>query len=140
MKTFLKFLIVLILTVITNDNLLPFEPIPPGGDTLVMTLDCSKDYFASPFVLLPSAGDFVKFVAVNGRFSILIRGANQFFEGVQDPLKIIIDSNGNAESDTYTIISTLGVGSEIRCEVVCLTTGIIADVPPKIIIVPRNEQ
>ena len=82
----------------------------------------------------------VKFVAVNGRFSILIRGANQFFEGVQDPLKIIIDSNGNAESDTYTIISTLGVGSEIRCEVVCLTTGIIADVPPKIIIVPRNEQ
>ncbi|MDH3268752.1 MAG: hypothetical protein OEM46_07860 [Ignavibacteria bacterium] len=142
MKNFLKILILLFLTsFIPHQNLLANNPVPLGGDTLVWVFNCEIDNFANPFALVANPGDFVKFKAISGEFSILIRNASSFFENVGYFLIIHIDSNGikaPMESNTFTVKSNLTADFEIKMEVLCITSGGWATAPPRIIIVPSD--
>jgi len=150
MKNHLKTLLLVLLTLfITQQNFLAKDPLPLGGDTLVVDFKCDREHVAKPYFLLAHAGDIVKFKATSGAFSILINNADTFFEGAEDTETFLVDTDSNTstpESISYSIKSDLVVGTEIPYTLVCLISGKIIggrddddDAPPKIIIVPRDE-
>ena len=135
MKSILKILIIFFLTLfIAHQNLSASCFVLVGIDTAVIKFDQNIADFAEPFLLKASTGQSIKFVARNGEFSIFIRNADKFFEGVGQTLKIHIDSNGTAESDTYTIKNNLPIDFEIKYEVYCISRDIWVTAPPRIII------
>jgi len=144
----LKVLVTVFITFfIAHQNLLANDPVPLGEDTLIVTLDCERDYIVDPFVLLVHAGSIIKFQAASGPFSVVINNADRFFEDIERTESFLIDSDTATDppltSDTYTVKSDVPVGTEISYTVVCLSTGRIiggidSDAPPRIIIVPRE--
>jgi len=145
MKKHLKILFLVLFTFfMTHQNMMAADPVPVGGDTSIVKLYCSKEFVAVPFILTTQAGGFVKFEAISGDFSILIKNADKFFEAVDQNLTVSLDSDVNsakgAESEIYRIKDDLAVGTEIEYWVVCLQSGKIVDAPPKIIIVPVDDE
>jgi len=141
MNNNLKILLIFLLTLfITQQNLLAADPVIVGPDTSIVRLICSKEYVAVPYILLAKAGSLVKFEAISGGYSVLFKNADRFFEDVDQTLTIKIDSNGDAESEIFIIKSDLPAGTEIEYTVVCLKSGKIVDAPPKIIIVPADDE
>jgi hypothetical protein len=142
MKCHLKTLLLVLLTLfIMQQNLLAVDPMPTGGDTVVIQFNSEIIDFADPFALKVKAGDVIKFEAVNGEFTILIQNANSIFEGVGYSLEIHIDSSGNdaPQNVTYTVKSGVIVGSEVQLIIYCINQDKwIEDAPPRIIIVPRD--
>jgi hypothetical protein len=143
MKTHIKFLLfVLLLQFPVGHNILTYGFVPAGGDTTVkiITADQGNPYFISPFITQVIPGKNIKFIASNGEFAIFFRHADQFFEGVSSNVEINVNSDGEAESDLYTVLSDLPVGTEIKYEVYCITTRTWILAPPRIIIVPPDDQ
>ncbi len=150
MKNHLKiFLLVSLTLFITQQNLLAVDPLPIGADTSIISLVCSREYIADPYILLVQVGGLIKFKATNGAYSILINNADSFFEGVEPKETIMIDSDSSTplgiESEVYTVRNDLPVGTEIQYTIVCLSSGRIIggineDAPPRIIIVPRDNE
>ena len=148
MKNHLKFFLLVLLTLsITQQNFLAKDPLPLGGDTLVVDFRCDREHVVKPYFLLAHAGDIVEFKATSGAFSILINNADTFFESVEPTESFLIDTDSGSApkvSMMYKIKSDLPVGTEMPYTVVCLISGKIIggvedDAPPKIIIVPRDE-
>ena len=148
MKNHLKTLLLVLLTLfITQQNFLAKDPLPLGGDTLVVDFKCDREHVAKPYFLLAHAGDVIEFKATSGAFSILINNADKFFESVEPTESFLIDTDSGTApkvSMMYNIKIDLPVGAEIPYTVVCLISGKIIggvedDAPPKIIIVPRDD-
>jgi hypothetical protein len=147
MKCHLKTLLFVLLTLfMMQQNSWAKDPIPLGGDTLVVEFKCDREYIAKPYFLLAHAGDIVEFKAVSGAYSVRINKADTFFESVEPAETFLIDTDSNTSTPeiiSYSLLIDLEVGTEISYTVVCLTTGKIVgsteeDAPPKIIIVPRD--
>lgn len=150
MNNNLKILLLVLLTLfITQQNLLAVDPVIVGSDTSIISLACNKKYIVSPYILLVQAGSLIKFNATNEGYSILINNADKYFEGVDQTVTFVIDTYADTpplkESDIYILKSDLPVGTEIPYTVVCLNSGKIIggvddDAPPKIIIVPADDE
>jgi len=142
MKTTIRILVFIFLSsFIANTNLFAGGSLIRGGaenDTLIVTFDCDVYDFANPFLLRANSDDYVIFKAINGEFSILIRNADEFFQDVGQIIKIHL--NNGEESNLYKVKSVLPIDSEIKYEVYCIDQNKWADVPPRIIIIPRDEQ
>ena len=69
---------------------------------------------------------------------VILTGVIIFIWGIYYHYKkstsIHIDSNGTAESDTYTIKNNLPIDFEIKYEVYCISRDIWVTAPPRIII------
>jgi len=104
-----------------------------------------QPYYVDQFGTPARPGQTVQWKSDNGKFSITIRNAFDFFSARTNPLnapafknieKISIDSAGPALSETYTIKSGLAAESYKEYEVYCNSRDDQTDAPPRIIITP----
>ena len=109
---------------------------------LIIELNSTKQpYYVDQFGTPARPADTIQWKSTGGKFSVTIRDTIQFFSGktgaaLKNIEKILVDSAGQATSDTYTIKNDLLTGTEKQYEVYYVTNQDQADAPPRIIITP----
>lgn len=128
------FIITPILIILANISCGLVGQTEPEIHTINLHQDTSG--FAIPDPLEINPGDLVVFHSEKGRFLIRIKHADEFF--VTESSFIQFTLNDGETSSALRSRSGLDAYDRIEYDIVCLTTGVGIEAPPRIIVKPQH--